>query len=104
MIIVSNHIIHFFEFIFRMKIRAITLFPFIVIPKTTSLDSVLINHEKIHLRQQLELLVIPFYIWYLIEFFAKGYLNISFEKEAYLNEKNLAYLENRKLYSFQKYL
>jgi hypothetical protein len=32
--------------------------------------------------------------------FMKGYRNISFEKEAYLNEKDPEYLSNRKLYSF----
>lgn len=104
MLITSNNIIRFFEWIFRMKIRAITLFPFIVIPETTSPNSVLINHEKIHLRQQLELLIIPFYIWYLIEYFTKGYLNISFEREAYLNEKNQDYLKTRKPYRFRMYL
>lgn len=104
MLITSDNIIRFFEWIFRMKISAITLFPFIIISKTTSSNPVLINHEKIHLRQQLELLIIPFYIWYLIEFFAKGYLNNSFEKEAYLNEKNQDYLKTRKPYSFRMYL
>lgn len=39
----------------------ITLFPFIVLRQSRMKDDpVLINHEKIHLRQQLELLVIPF--------------------------------------------
>jgi hypothetical protein len=36
--------------------------------KEDVLDKVFVNHEKIHLRQQLELLVLPFYVWYIIEF------------------------------------
>jgi hypothetical protein len=103
MVLTSNTIIRFFEFILRMKIKAIVLFPFIIVSKSTLVDPVLLNHEKIHLRQQLELLVIPFYIWYLIEFFTKGYLNISFEKEAYMNEKDFSYLKNRKIFGFRNY-
>ena len=30
-------------------------------------------------------------------------LNISFEQEAYMNETNLEYLKERKMYSFLKY-
>lgn len=70
-------------------------------------------HEKIHLRQQLEMLVIFFFIWYGIEFSIrflilkdrkKAYREISFEKEAYANERNLDYLEDRKWFNFLKYL
>lgn len=86
-----------------MKIAAIAIFPFIIIPTTTIINDRLINHERIHLRQQLEMLVIPFYIVYLIEYYKKGYYNVSFEKEAYANEHNSKYLSNRKLFSFSKY-
>lgn len=58
-----------------------------------------LNHEKIHSKQQLELLIIPFYIIYLIEAIFKGYYCISFEKEAYANQDNLDYLKTRKWYS-----
>jgi hypothetical protein len=73
----------------------------------------LLNHERIHIRQQLEMLVFPFFIWYFLEFFIrlilyrnwkKAYYNISFEKEAYLNDNNADYLVNRKLYDFFKFL
>ena len=104
MIVTSDRAIRFFEFILGMNIRAITIFPFIILRSDAKPDAVLINHERIHLRQQLELLVIPFYIWYLIEYFAFGYWNIPFEREAYDNEKNLDYLKSRKLFSFTKYI
>ena len=96
------------------KISGITLFPFILLrKKELRHNPVLINHEKIHLRQQLELLIIPFYIWYLSEYYIKylkyknpdlAYRNISFEREAYDNDHNLEYLKNRKWWSFISYL
>ena len=92
----------------------IAIFPFIFL-KHASLKSnrVLINHERIHLRQQLELLVLPFYVFYGLEFFIRlikhrnwriAYENISFEREAYTNEKDLNYLESRSFFGFIKYL
>lgn len=106
MIVVSDRAIRFFEFILGMKggIRGLAFFPFIFLPTTTKIDDRLINHERIHLRQQLELLVIPFYIWYLIAFITRGYMNISFEKEAYANDNDLTYLKKRRIFAFIKYI
>ncbi|MDF2437802.1 MAG: hypothetical protein K0Q95_2178 [Bacteroidota bacterium] len=103
MILRSDLLIKFFEIFAPIKIRAITLFPFIVISSQTKMDDVLLNHERIHLRQQLEMLIIPFYILYLIEGIFKGYRNISFEKEAFANEADQGYLRKRKLFAFVKY-
>nr|WP_321229888.1 hypothetical protein [uncultured Psychroserpens sp.] len=91
----------------------ITIFPFIFL-KYYDLKSnaVLMNHEKIHLRQQLELLVIPFYVFYVIEFLIRliqykkwylAYQNISFEREAFTKEKDLNYLKSRSFWSFRNY-
>lgn len=80
---------------------AITLFPFIL---TRSKDTVTLNHERIHLIQQIEMLVIFFYILYLFEWLTKGYYGICFEKECYLNESNLNYLKKRKMFAWVKYL
>ena len=68
-----------------------------------------LNHESIHTEQIKELGYIFFYIWYLIEWllrlpFGNAYYNISFEREAYTNEKNRNYLQTRKHYSFLKYM
>lgn len=104
MLIKSDRAIRFFEFIFGMDIGGLAFWPFIFVPKNAIVTPELLNHERIHLRQQLELLIIPFYVWYLLEFFTKGYYNISFEKEAYGNDKNLEYLKTRKIFSFIKYL
>ncbi len=93
---------------------AITLFPFILVSEEGYKENiVLINHERIHLRQQLELLIIPFYFWYAVEYLVnriKGmnhymaYLHISFEQEAYLKETNPHYLKYRRFAAFLKYL
>lgn len=82
------------------NVIAITLFPFIF---TKSTDEGTLNHERIHLRQQAELLVIFFYLIYLFEWAVKGYYGISFEKEAYINEGNKNYLKQRKLFAWAKY-
>jgi hypothetical protein len=102
------------KYLNRNGIRGITFFPFVFVAEKADLkDKILLNHERIHLQQQLEMLILPFYIWYFFDFgiqflkfknMGKGYRNICFEKEAYANEKNLNYLEERKFWSFLKYL
>ncbi|TYP97946.1 hypothetical protein C7447_103112 [Tenacibaculum adriaticum] len=91
----------------------ITLFPFIFLKqKDSQQNSTLINHEKIHLKQQLELLIIFFYIFYGLEWVVKyfkyrngyiAYRNLSFEREAYQNENNFNYLQKRKFWNFINY-
>ncbi|MEP3836457.1 MAG: hypothetical protein ABJM36_02365 [Algibacter sp.] len=91
-----------------------TVYPFVFL-KSADLKTnlVLINHEKIHLKQQVELLIIPFYVFYILEFlirllqyrnWQKAYRNISFEREAYCNQFNLEYISGRSIWSFLKYL
>ena len=93
-------------------VEGMAIFPF-VLSKTGTPGKVLIHHETIHLRQQLELGLLPFYIWYLLEYLVRlvqykkhhqAYLNISFEREAYANEHDFEYLENRKFWGFLSYL
>lgn len=58
-----------------------------------------INHEKIHSAQGRELLWIGFYLIYFFEWLVRLFINgkdkayemISFEREAYENERNLDY-------------
>ncbi len=80
---------------------------------TSWIDRDVINHERIHTAQMKELLFIPFYICYLIEWLIrllqyqnwnKAYTNISFEREAYTHGHNLSYLKTRKRYSFLNYI
>jgi len=94
--------------------RSITLFPFIFLKyEGDKLNNVLINHEKIHTRQQLELFILPFFIWYLLEYVSNfikyrdknlAYRNISFEREAYFHENDMNYLNKRSLWAFILFL
>jgi len=94
--------------------RGMAIFPFVFVKHTLDKeDEVFLNHERIHLRQQLELLVIPFFVWYFLEFLVRfiqykrwdlAYINISFEREAYANEKDFGYLKRRFFWSFSKYI
>ncbi len=103
----------FSKHIFVSSFNALTIWPFIILKHKNLKDNkIIVNHEKIHLRQQMELLWFIYFIWYLLEFsinmikykdFMSAYYNISFEKEAYKNEKNLTYLRKRKFWSFLKY-
>lgn len=78
--------------------KAISIFPF-VFYKGDKPNKKTLNHERIHLKQQLELLIILFYIIYLVEWIFKGYWSVSFEKEAYEHEYNYNYLKDRKLFN-----
>jgi len=92
----------------------LTIWPLIILKeRRLKNDEVLINHERIHLRQQLELFIVLFYLWYLTEWIigmfrfknaVKAYRNVSFEKEAYACESDLDYLNKRPFFSFVKYL
>lgn len=94
--------------------RGLTVFPFVFVKcRLDKINDVFINHERIHLRQQLEMLIVPFFIWYFLEFCLKwiqyknfdlGYRNISFEREAYANEKQIDYIKNRSFWKFLKYI
>lgn len=96
------------------RANGITLWPFIVLRKPEQKqNATLINHERIHIRQQIELLIIPFYLWYGIEFLVRyiklknwneAYRAISFEQEAYGNEANFEYLKKRKFWQFVNYI
>jgi hypothetical protein len=97
-----------------MKPAGMALFPFILIhDEKLKANKTLIRHENIHLQQQIELLVIPFYLLYVINYLVnllqyknhqQAYIKIIFEREAYQHENDVDYLTNRKLWGWIKYL
>jgi hypothetical protein len=99
---------------FKNGFRGIALFPFIIVKEAKLLDNKkFMNHEKIHLQQQKELLIILFYAFYIIEFLVRyiqfgdwevAYYNISFEREAYSNEHDMEYIKNKRIWSFIDYV
>lgn len=86
MLIIYNKILPFPGY------RAINLFGIIFVRGDKPLSASTITHETIHTKQMLEMLVVGFYIWYLLEFLIKlvicfnwnrAYMSVSFEQEAY---------------------
>lgn len=100
--------------ILNSSIVGITLWPYIFLNFKKIPENRLnftINHETIHIKQQEELFVVFFYVWYVTEWIIKllfygnkAYYHISFEREAYKFEKDLEYLKRRKKFSFVKYI
>jgi hypothetical protein len=104
-----NQFIKFISGLVFGKITGISLCPFGIYMDHPA-DAVTLNHEKIHWHQQTEMLILPFYIWYLAEFLIRrifqskkeAYISISFEKEAYAHQDDPGYLKTRKPYSWIK--
>lgn len=72
-----------------------------------------LRHEEIHSRQQMEMLLVFFLLWYGVEWLLrllltfdthKAYRAISFEREAYANEGDENYLTSRKHYAWLRYI
>jgi hypothetical protein len=94
--------------------QAMALFPFILVQnEQLAKNKTLLNHERIHLRQEIELLILPFYILYLLNYFSnlikyknhyQAYKNICFEREAYMQETNMDYLKNRNFWAWTRYI
>lgn len=107
MIIIRNNLIPFLGF------SAMTVWPFIFVHKSAWYSNDTDRHERIHGRQQLEMLLLPFYLWYGVEYLvrlcitrsrSRAYRSISFEQEAYTHERDQDYLSHRKWYAWMKYL
>lgn len=80
---------------------------------TSWIDRYVVNHERIHTAQQRELLFLPFYLLYVLEWLVRlfqycnrhqAYMNISFEREAYANGHDLTYLPRRRHYAWMSYI
>ncbi len=94
----------------NLPANGMAIFPFIIVKnKSFANNPILINHEKIHLKQQLELLILPFYIAYLVHYVInlmvykshyQAYINIVFEKEAYLHEEDINYFKKRRTFAW----
>jgi len=62
-LLVSEFFIRYFT---PERVEAVTIFPFIILKHhDMKEDKVIVNHERIHLRQQAELLVV-FFIFFII--------------------------------------
>ncbi len=94
-----------------ISINAITLWPFIIFKGEVN-DEV-VRHERIHIMQQRELLVIFFYLLYVVFWIFNlvkyrnsylAYANLPFEREAYANDHDEFYILNRKTFAWLNYI
>jgi hypothetical protein len=93
---------------------AITLYPFIFVRADTRNNEELIRHETVHIRQQLELLIVGSWLLYLYEYaYARlikrldarqAYYYTALEQEAHRNAMNEHYLLERKPYAVLNYV
>lgn len=92
---------------------AINILGLIFVRKGMKFTDADLRHERIHTRQMLELLILPFYLWYGIEWLIRliktrnvqrAYLSISFEREAYEHQDDPDYLRHRRPYAWLNYL
>jgi hypothetical protein len=97
------------------RFPAMCIWPFLIIRPEKEIPSIseILNHERMHGRQQLEMAWIFFFLWYMIEFFIRlliyrdslrAYRSLAHEREAYSNDSDPEYYKTRKLYSWIKYL
>ena len=93
-----------------LQVDGMAVFPFILVKKSAfKQDTVLIRHETIHLKQAAELLVLPFYLLYLLNYMMNrfrykthhdAYMSIVFEQEAYRHEYDADYLQTRRFWAW----
>ena len=94
-------------------VAAITLFGLVFTRDKRLVTPRVLNHELIHCAQQLEMLYVPFFLVYFIEWiwkiikyrsWDKAYRALSMEREAYANDGDMQYLRRRRPYSWLRYL
>jgi len=94
---------------------AMTIWPFIFLKdKSDFKNKDLLRHEEIHIAQQKELLLIPFFFMYLYFYLNNrfkhhmkhfdAYKNNPFEIEAHKNAKKKFYLYRRPFFAWLKYM
>lgn len=90
---------------------AVNLFGVLFVRKNAKLTERTLNHESIHTAQMKEMLYVFFYLWYFVEWLIRlftntgnAYRSISFEREAYANERKDEYLRGRRHYAWIRYM
>ncbi len=108
MIIVRNTLS---SFILGKHYAAMCLHPFLLVNREFDIARFpeTLNHERIHARQQIEMLWIFFFLWYLTEYLVRllmyrshhqAYMNLSHEREAYLHAGDPGYLKKRRPFAW----
>ncbi|MDQ3075599.1 MAG: hypothetical protein M3Q34_00520 [bacterium] len=114
-ILVSGTLMQFIGRLCGKKFGAVTLYPFIVVRDEQILNAEdYIRHESIHLRQYEETLIIGLLIISIWEYYyarlwlrkskLDAYYYMAIEQEAHQNDQDINYLNNRKIFSYYKYI
>lgn len=91
--------------------KCVNLFGVLFVRKGCTMTVTDYNHEAIHTAQMKELLYVPFYLLYVLEWLWRlirlrdmkaAYRAVSFEKEAYVHEGEADYLKTRKKFNQYK--
>lgn len=104
----------------------ITIGIFVIFKNKSVATDRVVNHEHIHVKQQIELLFIGMWLLYILNYLynrirlaagmrlpvetgyrsshLRAYHNIIFEREAYDNDNNLDYIKNRKSFAWLAYI
>jgi len=112
MLLIQNRIS---RWILGKHFRVLCIWPILFVKpeETMPMEQKTLQHEQIHVRQQLEMLWVFFFIWYGFEFLVRlvqyhnryaAYSALSHEKEAHLHEADEGYLKIRKPFAWVKYL
>lgn len=112
MIIIQNR---FSSWMLGSRYAAMCLSPFLLVARgfDISENAATLNHERIHARQQLEMLWFFFFAWYLSEYLIrivlyrshmKAYLHLAHEREAYAHAGDPDYLHRRRPYAWVWYI
>lgn len=94
---------------------AMTVWPLLFVRRDLQhkFNAAALRHERIHARQQLEMLILPFYLWYGLEWLVRAfcygsnavaYRRLSFEQEAYNHQQEEAYLQRRRPFAWLRYV
>lgn len=91
--------------------KCVNLFGVLFVREGCTMTATDYNHEAIHTTQMKELLYVPFYLLYVLEWLwhlirprdtRAAYRAISFEREAYAHEGEADYLKTRKKFNQYK--
>ncbi|MCR5180588.1 MAG: hypothetical protein K6C30_05170 [Bacteroidaceae bacterium] len=97
---------------------ALNICGLILVRRGSPFTSADLRHERIHTRQQRELLFLPFFLLYSLEWLfrllqtghpfrssslLRAYLSISFEREAYSHQHDPRYLSRRPPFAWRHY-
>lgn len=94
------------RFVPPRQFTAMNFFGLLLCRRDAVITPEVINHERIHTRQMVEMGFVGFYLWYIMEWLVRlpmrgnAYYKIRFEREAYRNMNDLEYLKTRKPFAW----